>query len=80
MSVDDLADLCTNISGNAGNGPGGSPEVNIFFDRRVTTTTFGVTQASTAAISTANNGAPVTLGPVALNFNTPCNPPLPGNG
>jgi hypothetical protein len=26
-----------------------------------------------------NNGAPVTLGPVALNFNTPSNPPLPGN-
>jgi hypothetical protein len=80
MSVDDLADLWTNISGNTGNGPGGSPEGNIFLDRCVTTTTFGVTQASTAAISTANSGAPVTLGPVALNFNTPCNPPLPGNG
>ncbi len=72
MSVDDQADLCANVTGNTVDG-------NIFLERRVATTTFLVPQASTAAISAANGGAPVTLGAQPLTFNTNCNVALPTN-
>lgn len=78
ISVDDLSDTCANITGNTKSG-GGAPDGTIFLDRRVAGTTFTVPQASTAAISAANNGATVTLGPQPLTFNTACNPTLPTN-
>ena len=80
VTSDDQTTVCANITGNTGNGPGGSPEGNIFIDRRVATSQFNVPQASTAAISAANNGAPVSpASPVAPTFNQACTPATPTN-
>lgn len=78
ISSDDLADVCADVAGNTKSG-GGAPDGEIFLDRRVATAIFNVPQASVAAISAANNGAPVTTGPVALTFNQACTPALPTN-
>jgi hypothetical protein len=78
MSVDDLADVCANVSSNSGTSLNAG--TNIFLERRVAGTTFSVPQASTAAISAANNNVGVTLGAQPLAFNSACSPTLPGNG
>jgi len=77
ITVDDQSDVCANVNANGGSGL--TAARNIFLDRRVATSIFTVPQASTAAISAANNGATVVLGPQPLTFNTACNPTLPTN-
>jgi hypothetical protein len=73
MSVDDQADLCANVTGNALTGKG------IFLERRVATSVFQVPQMNTGQITGQNSGAPVTLGTEPLAFNTTCNVSLPTN-
>jgi uncharacterized repeat protein (TIGR01451 family) len=81
MSVDDQSTMCANVTANSGNGPGSSPEGAIFMERRTSTSQFNVPQASEAAISAANNGAPVNsiASAFPLTFNQACTPALPTN-
>lgn len=78
ISSDDQAGVCAEVTGN-NNGTGGAPDGNIFLERRVASAAFTVPQASTAAISSANAGALVTLGASPLTFNSACNTLAPTN-
>nr|HQH70827.1 hypothetical protein [bacterium] len=74
----DTADGCFHIAGNTGNGAGGSPDGSIALDQ-ANTSILRISQAGTAALAAANNGAAVsTLG--NITFNGSCtNPTLPSN-
>lgn len=75
---DDQASVCAHITGNGGNGTGAGK--NFTLERRVTTATLQITQASTAALSTANNNVTVNVNVQPVTFNGACtNPPLPTN-
>lgn len=73
----DTADGCFHISGNGGNA-GGAPDGSIALDQ-LNTSILRITQASSAGLSTANNGAVVSLAGT-ITFNGSCtNPTLPSN-
>ncbi len=77
LRLRDTAAGCFHVSGNSGNGLDGDFVDEIVLDNGGSL--FEITQASTAALSTANNSAGVT--PVGtITFNGSCtNPPLPMN-
>ena len=71
----DSAVACFDVSGNSRS----SGTFTIDFDESETSSR-SVTQASLAAVGTANGGATVTNSVGTVAFNVPCNPPLPANG
>lgn len=74
LATRDSAIACTEITGN-NNGGGGSPGT-ILLDER-DTSSISITQASTAALSTANNSATVIIQTNPVSFNATCSTTLP---